>query len=450
MNLFSRSLLERLGWTGTSYAFGQALRLVTNVALARLLAPEAFGIMVIVTTLRTGMELLSDIGIGQNIVVSKDSRDPDFYNTAWTVQIVRGLILCGLFVLAARPLAEFYGNPDLAQILVAMSSLFVIDGLRSVNRFLLQKDVDVRTTSIFEFVMSVVSTIIHIAFAVYNPTVWALVLGNIVSALISLIAGFFIYRKMTYRLTISRPYLSQIVNMGKWIFVSTLLFFFATSLDRLYLGRHISLELLGLYGVARSMSEVVVALVGRVNALIVFPMVAASGQSGAELRARLARGRFAVLAATAVATSVFTASSDLIIKVLYDDRYLAAAVILPILSFSVWFSILGTLGESILLGTGKPAPGAVANGTKLTWLLIGLPLGVPAYGLAGAIVVIASAELVRYVPIAVAMRRCGIGFTRQDAALTLLMVTLVLAWRGLAWLLGIAGPPLALFDLGRL
>ena len=86
-------MVQRLGWTTGSYAVVQSFRLFSNVVLARLLAPELFGIMLIVNTLRTGVELLSDIGIGQNIVSNKNGEIADFYNTAWAIQILRGIVL---------------------------------------------------------------------------------------------------------------------------------------------------------------------------------------------------------------------------------------------------------------------------------------------------------------------------------------------------------------------
>ena len=56
------------------------------------------GTMLLINTLRTGGELLTDVGVGQSVVNNKRGNEPTFYNTAWTIQIVRGLIL---FVIGA-------------------------------------------------------------------------------------------------------------------------------------------------------------------------------------------------------------------------------------------------------------------------------------------------------------------------------------------------------------
>ena len=122
MKILSRSVTERLGWTTGSYAVAQAFRLVNNVVLARLLAPELFGIMLIVNTLRTGVELLSDIGIGQNIISNKNGEDPAFYNTAWVLQILRGILLAIICISFTYPISQFYNSQTIYKIVPVNSS----------------------------------------------------------------------------------------------------------------------------------------------------------------------------------------------------------------------------------------------------------------------------------------------------------------------------------------
>src|SRR5260370_23288198 len=102
------AFVKGASWTTATYAIAQALRVLTNFALTRILAPELFGIMIIVNTVRTGVDLISDIGIETNVVHNKNANKSDFYNTAWTLQIVRGLILCCLCVVASAPLATVF------------------------------------------------------------------------------------------------------------------------------------------------------------------------------------------------------------------------------------------------------------------------------------------------------------------------------------------------------
>src|SRR3954470_15338243 len=98
-----KSLVVRLGWTTFSYGAAQFLRLLNNVILARLLAPPIFGLMAVVNAVRTGVELLSDVGITQNIISNPAGDNRDFYDTAWTLQVLRGIALGLICVLCAGP-----------------------------------------------------------------------------------------------------------------------------------------------------------------------------------------------------------------------------------------------------------------------------------------------------------------------------------------------------------
>ena len=77
-------------WTIAGYGTTQVLRFASNLLLARWLFPQAFGLMAIVNGVIQGLAMLSDVGIGQSIIRHHRSDDPEFYNTAWTLQIHTG------------------------------------------------------------------------------------------------------------------------------------------------------------------------------------------------------------------------------------------------------------------------------------------------------------------------------------------------------------------------
>src|SRR6187200_2966177 len=127
----SKTMVARIGWTSIVFGIAQVLRLLNNVVLARLLAPSLFGLMTIVNAIRWGVELLSDLGINQNIVSSPEGHSRKFYDTAWTLQLIRGVLLGTLCFALAHPLARFFEQPDLAIILQVSSLMFLFTGLVS-------------------------------------------------------------------------------------------------------------------------------------------------------------------------------------------------------------------------------------------------------------------------------------------------------------------------------
>lgn len=430
-------LLRGSIWTIAAYSVSNVLRLVTNIVLARLLTPDMFGIMLIVYSLRTGIELITDVGIGQNIIYNKNAENPDFYNTAWTLQLIRSTVLWLAFMAAAGPMARFYQSPILSIVVPATAFTIILGGLSSVGRTLVQKRLQIVKLNAFDTLMTLVSSVTVILLAYLNPTIWALVLGNLISSAVATVASYFLLSDVKQRLHLSKEFVGQILHFGKWIFISSIVYFLSTYIDRLYLGKVVPLELLGIYGIARSISDLAGNLVLRLGNVVLFPFIASHSQSPrAELRGQLASIRAMFLLLAGIGFSLFVVTADLAIKILYDQRYHAATWILPVLVIGSWFSVLATINESTLLGLGKPSYSAISNSVKLAFLVIGLSLSAKLFGLLGAVLVVACADLCRYFPILVGQIRERFSFGRQDFLLSLGVFALIGALEWLRWLAG--------------
>jgi O-antigen/teichoic acid export membrane protein len=437
MTLLPRRVLTLASWTTGAWGLGQVLRIGTSVVLTRLLAPELFGIMLIVNTIRTGAALLMDVGIAQSVISNKHADEKDFYDTAWTLQFAQCALLTAVCTAAAFPVAFIYEAPIIATILPVASLAFAIAGAGSTARYLVQRRLQLKRLSIFDMVTLIVSSAAQILFAWLTPTVWSLVLGNLFATIAGTVASYFLIPGVRHRFFISRDYARQIFSFGKWVVLSSGVIYLSGNLDRLYLAEALPLALLGVYGIARSLADMLTSLVVTLGNSLIFPSVAKSDLSRQELRARLNRLRGTSLFAAAIGISFFAAVSGAIIEFVYDERYHAAGAMLPLLCLGVWFAVLCTLSESVFLGIGRPAYGAIANGAKLAWLCVALPLGVAWFGLTGALLGLAAGEAVRYVALSVYKVREGLSFAGQDLLMTLLGLGTFLLCR---WILFPADP----------
>jgi hypothetical protein len=100
-----KKAIRGTAWTLFGYGGSQALRLVSNLILTRLLVPEVFGLMALVQTFQAGLTLFSDIGIAPSIIQNKRGEDPTFLNTAW--DIASNSRFLDLVWLCRRRLASF-------------------------------------------------------------------------------------------------------------------------------------------------------------------------------------------------------------------------------------------------------------------------------------------------------------------------------------------------------
>jgi O-antigen/teichoic acid export membrane protein len=115
-------------WTLGSYGGRQLIRLGSNVILAKLLFPEAFGLMMLVSVFMQGIGMFSDIGTGTSIIQNKRGGEPNFLNTAWSLQVIRGTVIW-LIACAISPFyANIFNEPMLTQLIPVAGFAAVISG----------------------------------------------------------------------------------------------------------------------------------------------------------------------------------------------------------------------------------------------------------------------------------------------------------------------------------
>jgi O-antigen/teichoic acid export membrane protein len=430
-------MLSRALWTVGSFGASFSLRLLSNVVLSRLLSPSVFGVIVLVNTIRYGIELLTDVGIEQNIVHHKHGLEPRFFNTAWTLQIVRGAILSALFLALSPFLASFFGIDQTIFLIIAFAPF--LTSLHSTSIFALSKTLDVKRRNLFELSADAITFALTISLALISPTIWAVLIATVLGISARSLLSYRLPHP-SHRMMIDKASMRQIITYGKWIAAGSLLVYAATNLDRLVLGRLAPLDVLGMYGLARIIADLPSALTGRLSHQLVFPALAAAQASKGIERTALSRPRlrFILLGSVAIGTGI--AWADVAILVLYDPRYSGAGWMLSLLLVAAWFSVAATLGEAVLLGFGRPAFMSLANLTRLIALAAGLPVAYTTYGMAGAIGAFLVAEMVRYCFINLGQARVGQVFLGQDLMGAVCAATTALAWLALRAGLDLGSP----------
>jgi O-antigen/teichoic acid export membrane protein len=433
-------------WTFFGYGAAQALRLIGNLILTRLLVPEMFGLMALVNVFIIGLNLFSDLGIGPSIIQNSQGDEPDFYNTAWTIQIIRGFGLLILCLILAYPLANFYQEPQLLLLLPIIGFSMVIAGFNSTSLFTLNRQINLAKLTIFEFIVQFLGLVIMIVWAIISPTIWALVIGNLIQGLIKMIASHFLVSNVRNRLVWDQTALEDLVKFGRWIFIATAMSFLGSQADRLILGKIFTLEVLGVYTVAYTFADLPRQLMNRINGKVMFPlMVKQIHAPRNELRRKLLKQRWLLLLSLALGLTIPICFGDWIILFLYDDNYSAGAWMLPILSMGLWLPILAQTIDPVLYALGKPQFIALGNFGKFIYMLIFIPLSYQVFGILGAVIAVAANDFPFYLAVSYGVGQEKLGSLKQDLLATLLIIALVSIVLLLRWSFGF-GFPLANFQ----
>jgi len=421
MGTLKKQILRGSFWTLTGYGARQVVRFGSNLILTRLLTPDIFGLMALGNTFIIGLEMFSDIGVQPSVVRSPRGEDPSFYNTAWTLQVFRGFgltLCCGAI---AYPVARFYDTPELLWVVPLLGLTASIRGFKSTALFVRNRRMDVGPIVRLNLVVQIVIVSTMAIWAWWNPTIWALIVGNWLGAGLHVAASHRLNDLAPNRFAWEAEARKELLNFGRWIFISTALTFLASQADRLLLGRLLTLEQLGVYGIAFFLATSPVQIVNRMSNSIVFPAISqlANSISRQELRAKLLNKREPLLLACAFGLSLLIGFGDLAVGFLYDDRYRDAEWMLPLLSFGIWPVMLEQSVSGALLAYGKSNYIALATGLKFAYMLVALPLGFAVGGMPGAIVAIVFNDIPMYLAVTFGLARLNLSAYRQDLRLTL-------------------------------
>lgn len=164
-------------WLGAGSAAEQGLRFVRNMILARLLAPEAFGLMAIVLSTCSLLQVLTGIGIKEAVVQSPRGTHRTYLNGAWWLAVTRGLVIYIVAVGAAPWIADFYAAPELKPLLRVAFLGVVAQGALSVGAYVAVKQMQYPRWVLVQHGGSALGILTTVVLALWLQGVWALVIG---------------------------------------------------------------------------------------------------------------------------------------------------------------------------------------------------------------------------------------------------------------------------------
>lgn len=425
-SLFSRAL-KGGALTAGAYAVTQVLRLASNLILTRLLFPEAFGLMALVSVVLVGLQMFSDTGIGPSIAQSPRGDEPDFLDTAWTAQVLRGVVLWLVTLGLAGPVAALYDAPDLAQLLPAAGLTLLIAGFNptridTANRHLLLG----RVTAL-DLIAQTIGIVAMVALALVLGSVWALVLGAIIGSLAKLVLMHFGLPGRMNRPRWERAAGTEILHFGKWIFLSTACGFLLSQGDKAILGAYLPLEGLGVYNIGYFLASFPVLLAGAVTSRIMIPLYREHPPAASPANhARLRRLRFGISGGVIALLAVLALTGPALVGLLYDDRYAAAGGIVVAIAVVQMPVVIGMTYDQAALAAGDSRHYflvmALRAGLQTLAFLIGAEVG----GLGGALAAQGLAAMIAHAAIIWLARRHHAWDGLHDAVLTALGATVAI------------------------
>lgn len=166
--------VKGVGWSAADAFFGQGVTFVVGLVLARLLSPEEYGLIGIVTIFTTILLGFVDCGFG-NALIRKQDADDDDYNTMFLVNMGMSLLMYALLFAGSPFIAKFFDRPQLVSLVRVTGLLLIIQAFSIVQDTILKKKIDFKTKTKASLVSAVVSGGVGIGMAFAGFGVWSLV-----------------------------------------------------------------------------------------------------------------------------------------------------------------------------------------------------------------------------------------------------------------------------------
>lgn len=228
-------VLKNTAWATLGNWGQQIFAFVTMIIVARLLNPAAFGMIAIAMLFVFLLQRMILESVSFCIIrIEKHKLTPSFMDTAFCASTLGALLLAVMLMLIAAPLARFFGEPGLSQIMLVLSIIPLLDGLGAVQSGLLRRQMQYKTLAKRTILANFLGGLLGIALAFSGAEVWALVAQQIMSSFCMMLV---VWCASSWRpgLQVSRYDLMEMARFCFPMLGNSMLFVVANRLDVFFL-----------------------------------------------------------------------------------------------------------------------------------------------------------------------------------------------------------------------
>jgi lipopolysaccharide exporter len=365
-------LLLRLATRGTG--------LISTIILARLLLPGDFGLVALGSMLREVTQVLGEFSFGVALIANRNADRP-YYDTAWTLTVVKGVASAVVLSAIAYPAAGFFEEPRLVGVLYVLAFGAVIDGLQNIGIVQFLRDLEFDKNFYVAMIGRAGSFFVTILCAFLWRDYRALLAGILTGKFLSLCTSYY-YSPYRPRFSLSRW--RSLLGFSKWLLLGNLLNTVNSQADAFVLGKLVNASTLGVYRIAFEISNLA-------TSELVVPLRNALLPGFAHLaddRQRLGRSFLDSLAVIVMVAAPLALGIGLtapfIVQLALGPKWSDAIPLMRILAFSGLLWAFQANTGTILMASGLPRSNTKILAASFAVFVPALLIGIPAAGAAGA------------------------------------------------------------------
>ena len=338
-------------WVGFGFVSQQGIAMVRTLVLARLLTPEDFGLVGLVTlTLFAGL-VLTEFGL-DTVLIQRSDLPVRFVHTAWNLMLIRGI---GLFLLVqgiAPWIALAFGRPGAEYLLRVGAVSFVLVSLPVVSGALLLRELRYRRRMLLDASRDLSGTVLAIVLALLWGNAWALLLGLLLGQAVAMIVAWFLHDYRP-RWAMDRAAVSVYAEVGRHLYLSGLLTYVVTRGDDIVVGKVRGIHDLGQYQVVFGISEMLTRGLSETLSKVAFPAYARMTAEGRRLVEAFDDVWRVLLFLLLPVGAVMVVFAGTIVPLVLGPQWAGAAPAFAVLAVAQTLRALAAACGSFMLAAGK-------------------------------------------------------------------------------------------------
>ncbi len=327
----------------------RSLGVVSILVLARLLPPEAFGLVAIATSVVTALDTFSILGWQDAIIRSKEY-NKRMLNSAFTICTIRGLVM-GLLIAAGAPFAaQFFGEPRIESILYLLAVLTVLEGFENVGVVEFRRELQFNKEFILFVVPRFVAFAVTILSAFLLKSYWALVLGIATQRLCKFAIGYLIH---PHRPQFSTNAVGDLLSFSLWTWAISTSMFVRDRFPSLIIGRVLGPTQVGQFTIGWEIAMLPITELVQPIERALFSGFSSAARSGSDLADLFTRAAGVVALFILPMSIGMSALSDLLVSVALGAAWQDASPLIMWLSISTPFFVLASLSITCLIANAR-------------------------------------------------------------------------------------------------
>ncbi|RFB90857.1 lipopolysaccharide biosynthesis protein [Rhizobium leguminosarum bv. trifolii] len=237
-------------WLSLSRAIVNALSALSTFVLAWYLLPSDFGLVAIATTILVILSSVTELSLGQALI-RHESPGETHFSAVWTLSVTRSAILALVFAASSYPIAEFYNEPRLTSVMLALSFSLLLSGLANPRRVMLQRDLIFWQEFVLNVSQKLVGFIVTVAIAAIYQSYWALVIGTLAYQVTNIIVSYTVlpfWPRITFR------HARELFSFSVWLTAGQIVNTLNWRIEYLLIGKMLGATQLGHYTVGNTLS----------------------------------------------------------------------------------------------------------------------------------------------------------------------------------------------------